>query len=83
MEFVEETLGAEPTKRLVGTSDDLDHAIELARSAWHTYERKDDRAYAWWTVQDPKAQYASWIADNRSRKEFVVDLRNGELIQLP
>jgi hypothetical protein len=37
--------------------------------------------YAWWIVREPGMTLARWIADSTTSKEFVLDLRSGELVE--
>ena len=83
VEFVEHEPGQLALEARLGRSNDLDDAIAIARRAWQEFEQADTgHAYAWWVVREPGAQLARWIADNKSHKEFVVDLRSGALVQV-
>ena len=82
VEFVEKERGADPTERVLGRAPTMDETVAIARAAWHEFEASGQDLYAWWLVREPGATLALWIADNKSRKEFVLDLRTGELIQV-
>ncbi len=83
VEFVEPRLpaGAPIQERLIGHYIVEDEAVDAARKAREAFEQTED--YAWWIVREQGAQLARWIADNRSHKEFVLDLTSGTLIELP
>lgn len=56
-------------------------AVEGARATREAFKQTED--YAWWIVREQGAQLARWIADNRSHKEFALDLTTGTLIEIP
>lgn len=82
VEFVERERGADPTERTLGRAPTVDEAVVIARAAWREFEASGQDLYAWWLVREPGASLARWIADNHSRKEFVLDLRSGGLIEV-
>jgi hypothetical protein len=82
VEFIEHRPGDQAEVKTLGSWDSFDLAVEAARAAWKLFERTGGNEYAWWVVREPGAQLARWIADNHSHREFVVDLRSGELIEL-
>jgi hypothetical protein len=82
VEFIEHRPGDQAEVRVLGTWDDFDGAVEAARVAWKACEATGNNGYAWWVVRERGAQLARWIADNHSHREFAVDLRSGELIEL-
>lgn len=82
VEFVEHRPGDEAEAEVLGTWDTYDAAVGVARNAWRAFESAGSKAYAWWVVREPGAQLARWIADNRSHREFEVDLRSGALIEI-
>lgn len=82
VEFVEKERGADPIERVLGQRSTVDEAVKVARAAWDAFDASGEDAYAWWLVREPGAKLARWIADNHSRKEFVLDLRSGELIEV-
>lgn len=83
VEFVEPRLpaGAPIFERLVGHYIVEEDAVQAARKARESFQRSED--YAWWIVREEGAQLARWIADNRSHKEFALDLRTGTLVEIP
>ena len=83
VEFVEPHLppGAAISQRLIGTFEVEEDAVNSARNAREAFGKSED--YAWWIVRREGAQLSRWIADNRSHKEFVLDLRTGTLVELP
>ena len=83
VQFIELELGAEPEETLLGEFDEEVDAVEAARSARAAFTTSERTEYAWWVVREGGAQLASFIADSKSDKEFVLDLRTGELVELP
>jgi hypothetical protein len=83
VEFVELHLppGAPISQRLIGVFEVEDDAVEAARNAREAFGESED--YAWWIVRREGAQLSRWIADNRSHKEFVLDMRTGTLVEIP
>lgn len=83
VEFVEPHLppGAPISQRLIGVFEVEDDAVEAARDAREAFGQSED--YAWWIVRREGAQLSRWIADNRSHKEFVLDMRTGTLVEIP
>lgn len=83
VEFVEPHLppGAPISQRVIGTFEVEEEAVNSARDARKSFGESED--YAWWIVRREGAQLSRWIADNRSHKEFVLDLRTGTLVEIP
>lgn len=73
--------GAAVEERLLGTFPTEDEAIEIARAARDRFAQSGRDDYAWWLVRAPGETLARWIADSGSHKEFVLDLRSGELVE--
>jgi len=73
--------GAPPELRLLGTYATEDEAIEVARAVRREFRESGRHDYAWWTVRQAGMTVANWIADASSSKEFVLDLRSGELVE--
>ncbi len=71
-----------PRQRALGTFDTEHEALAVAREARDQFRRSGRREYAWWIVRSPGSQLADWIADSHSDREFVLDLRTGELIEV-
>jgi len=82
MEFVERKAhpAAPPEERLLGTFDDETMAVEVARQARVAFDHPED--YAWWLVREAGATMARWIADSHTGKEFALDIRSGELVEV-
>lgn len=68
-------------EQILGTTDTEEAAIELARGAREAFIESGRDDYAWWIVRQPGMTLARWIADSSSAKEFVLDLRSGELVE--
>ncbi len=71
-----------PIERMMGTFDREAAAIEAARAAREAYAGTGREGYVWWTVRQPGARLANWIADSHSPKEFMLDLTTGELVEV-
>ena len=56
-------------------------AIEAAREARQAFFDAGNEDFAWWIVRPVGAKLAHWIADSNSDKEFVLDLRSGQLVE--
>lgn len=84
VEFVElrDEPGSPVEERVLGTFESEDDAVEVARRARQVFAVSQRDDYAWWTVRRPGGRLASWIADSRSGKEFVLDLRSGKLVEV-
>lgn len=68
-------------ERVLGTTATEDEAIEMARTARAAFMESGRHDFAWWVVRQPGMTLARWIADSSSAKEFVLDLRSGELVE--
>jgi hypothetical protein len=73
--------GAPVEVRILATCDTEDEAIEAARHARDAYVSAGRHDYTWWLVREPGLTLARWIADSSTSKEFVLDLRSGELVE--
>lgn len=72
-----------PSENIVGQFEGEDEAVEAARSARENFIRENGvRRDAWWLVRQPGSQLATWIADAASDREFVLDLRTGQLVEI-
>ncbi|MDH3307566.1 MAG: hypothetical protein OEO77_08640 [Acidimicrobiia bacterium] len=71
-----------PIERHLGSFDQESVAIETARAARDAYMATGREGYVWWTVRQPGARLANWIADSHSPKEFMLDLTSGELVEM-
>lgn len=83
VQFVELRGEVEPRETTLGDFDVEMDAVESARAARHAFLREGSDDYAWWIVREKGARLANFIADSTSDKEFVLDLRTGELIEVP
>jgi hypothetical protein len=82
---VEETPGRpnpQPVERHLGSFADEQEAVAEARRAKTAFHEAGKQEYAWWVVRQEGAQLANWIADSANAKEFVLDLRTGQLIEV-
>lgn len=82
IQFVEVGLGAEAEETSLGEYEEETAAVEAARAARLVLLSNDSEDYAWWIVRKKGARLANFIADSKSNKEFVLDLRSGELIEV-
>ncbi len=73
--------GASVDGDVLATLGSEDDAIAVARAARQSFLDSGRRDYAWWIVRVPGMTLARWIADSSSAKEFVLDLRTGELVE--
>jgi hypothetical protein len=83
VEFVEVMGEIAPRETSLGVFEDELEAVHAARSAKRDFFTSGSADYAWWIVREEGAQLAHFIADSKSDKEFVLDLRSGELVQVP
>ena len=83
VEFVELRQQPEPTERVLGEFEVETDAVEIAREARTAFFKTGSDDYAWWIVRKKGARLANFIADSKSDKEFVLDLRSGELVEIP
>lgn len=82
VQFVELRSDPEPREQVLAVFPDEQEAIEAARSARSDFLATGSRDYAWWIVRAQGAELASFIADSKSSKEFVLDLTSGELVEV-
>jgi hypothetical protein len=82
VQFIEYVGKADPEETLLGTYHIEGDALTVARRARQEFIASENKAYAWWVVRVQGAKLANFIADSRSEKEFMVDLRTGELIEI-
>jgi len=84
IEYIEEEVAGLPTgsvlERTIGSFITEAEAVLTARAA--RASRWGRREYAWWVVRREGEQLASWIADSRSGREFVVDISSGRVVDL-
>ncbi len=65
----------------LGEFADEAEAVEVARAHRAAYEPVGESEYAWWLVRRSGDMMARWIADSRSDREFVLDIRTGQLVE--
>jgi hypothetical protein len=73
--------GAPIEETHIGTFDKEAEALEAARSARDEFMEANRPDFAWWIVRPVGARLAHWIADSSSPKEYVLDLRSGQLVE--
>lgn len=56
-------------------------AVDAAREARRLFFESGNEDFAWWIVRPVGARLAHWISDSNSDKEFVLDLRSGQLVE--
>lgn len=83
VEFVELKHEPEPTERVLGEFAVESDAVKIARESRAAFFETGSDDYAWWIVRKTGARLANFIADSKSEKEFMLDLRSGELIEIP
>ena len=83
VQFIELRGEAEPRETVLGEFGTERGAVAVAREARAAFFEAGSDEYAWWIVREKGARLASFIADSKSDKEFVLDLRSGELVELP
>lgn len=71
-----------PTEIEIGRYRTEPRAVAAARASMAEYFAAGRPEYAWWIVRQDGAQLANWIADSRTRREFVVDLTTSKLVQV-
>lgn len=82
VQFTERSDGADPSEVVLGEFDTEIDAVEAARTSRGKFLETGSDDYAWWIVREQGARLSTFIADSRSDKEFVLDLRSGELIEV-
>jgi len=84
IEYIEEEVAGLPTglvvERAIGSFLTGAEAVLAARAARASHQTRQE--YAWWVVRREGEQLASWIADSRSGREFVVDISSGRVVDL-
>lgn len=69
--------------RLIGRFELETEAVDVARAARARFAAEGRDDYAWWIVREEGARLARWIADSVSGQEYVLDLRSGQLLEVP
>lgn len=83
VQFIERKSATEPEETPLGEFEIESDAVEAARDARQAFAESGSDDYAWWIVRKKGARLANFIADSKSDKEFVLDLRSGELMEVP
>jgi hypothetical protein len=73
--------GAPVQEEVVGTFRSETEAVDAARAARQAFVDSGREDFGWWIVRPVGARLARWIADSSSDKEFVLDLRSGQLVE--
>ena len=83
VQFVESKETGDTSETILGEYDDELAAVGVARGARASYVNSGSVEFAWWVVREQGARLANFISDSTSEKEFVLDLRSGELVEVP
>jgi uncharacterized protein YbcI len=83
VQFIEMRGSISPTETVLGEFEEELEAVAAARSARQNFKTAGATDYAWWIVRERGASLANFISDSTSDKEFVLDLRSGELVEVP
>ena len=72
-----------PSENVLAQSESEDDAVASARAARDAFISENGiRRDVWWLVRQPGSQLATWIADASSEREFVLDLRTSQLVEI-
>lgn len=82
VQFVEAQDHGDPIEMVLGEFEDEMTAVDVARAARDGYVASQAVDFAWWVVREQGAKLANFISDSTSNKEFVLDLRSGELVEI-
>lgn len=82
VQFIEVEGKPEPAQTVLGEFSEEGPAVELVRESRRKFVESDAREYAWWVVRQQGATLAEFIADSKSDKEFVLDIRSGQLVEV-
>lgn len=82
VQFIEVEGEAEPVQTILGEFSNESPAVELVRAARSSFVESGADEYAWWVVRQQGATLAEFIADSKSDKEFVLDIRSGQLVEV-
>lgn len=80
--FIEVEGRAEPVQTVLGVFPEESEAVELVRASRGKFLESGADDYAWWVVRKQGATLAEFIADSKSDKEFVLDIRSGQLVEV-
>lgn len=81
VQFIEHDDSSELEETILCEHDEEMDAVDIARHSRQAFMDTGSVDYAWWVVRKKGARLANFIADSKSDKEFVLDLRSGELIE--
>ena len=82
VQFIEVEGEAEPGQTVLGEFPNESEAVELVREARGKFLESGAEDYSWWVVRKKGATLAEFIADSKSAKEFVLDIRSGQLVEV-
>jgi hypothetical protein len=82
VQFIEKKYESEPTQTVLGEFSEESSAVETVRGARKDFLETGSEDYAWWVVRKQGATLAEFIADSKSDKEFVLDIRSGQLVEV-
>lgn len=82
VQFIEVDDRAEPVQTTLGEFPTEGPAVELVRASRSAFLESGADEYAWWVVRQQGATLAEFIADSKSDKEFVLDIRSGQLVEV-
>ena len=82
VQFIEVEGEADPVQAILGEFANESPAVELVRAARSSFVESGSDEYAWWVVRKQGATLAEFIADSKSDKEFVLDIRSGQLVEV-
>lgn len=71
-----------PTELEIGRYSAEHLAVAAARASMAEFFQTGRLEYAWWIVRQDGEQLANWIADSRTRREFVVDITTSKLVEV-
>lgn len=80
--FVPGRPAPQPVETRLGLYADSAGAVERCRAARRAFAAAREEGLAWWLVRAEGATLAEWIADSSSDREFVLDIRTKELVEL-
>lgn len=82
VQFIEVEGEAEPVETILGEFPNESPAVEMVRATRSSFIESGEEDYAWWVVRQQGATLAEFIADSKSDKEFVLDIRSGQLVEV-
>ena len=82
VQYIEVEGVADPVQTILGEFSSESPAVEMVRSTRSAFVDSGADDYAWWVVRKQGATLAEFIADSKSDKEFVLDIRSGQLVEV-